>query len=294
MLSILIPTYNYNAFPLVEALYNQCLEAKIVFEIIVLDDASSHFLTENSKINHLGNCSFTKNEINLGRANNLNKLVVKSRFNWILLLDCDTFPKNENFIQNYLNEILKNNSVVFGGIAYKKDKPNQENLLRWKYGSKREEISVLYRNKNPYLTTLTSNILIKKSIFEDIKFNKEITKYGYEDLVFAQDLRLNKYLIKHIDNSVYHLNYETSDAFLCKTKLALKTLVFIEKHKILLLETKIQKTYNLINKFKLASLFCSIFKKKQSYLEQHLTSKKPSLFIFDLYRLGYYCKLKSK
>ncbi len=53
MLSILIPTYNYNTFSLVEELTNQAIATGISFEIIVLDDGSTDqiSLKENSKIN---------------------------------------------------------------------------------------------------------------------------------------------------------------------------------------------------------------------------------------------------
>ncbi|WP_395078129.1 glycosyltransferase, partial [Flavobacterium sp.] len=68
MLSILIPTYNYSAYSLVEELYNQCVEAKIFFEIIVLDDGSTDFLLENNEIDSFENCRLEKNKINLGRS----------------------------------------------------------------------------------------------------------------------------------------------------------------------------------------------------------------------------------
>jgi glycosyltransferase involved in cell wall biosynthesis len=43
MLSILIPIYNYNAYPLVKELHSQCLEATIDFEIFCIDDASNEY-----------------------------------------------------------------------------------------------------------------------------------------------------------------------------------------------------------------------------------------------------------
>ena len=105
MLSILIPTYNYNAFPLVEELQNQAIEAGIAFEIIILDDGSTDeiSLNENLKINTLENCSFEKNETNIGRAKNLNKLATKSQYDWLLFMDCDTFPKSKNCITTYIH-----------------------------------------------------------------------------------------------------------------------------------------------------------------------------------------------
>ena len=56
MLSILIPTYNYNVVPLVLDLHKQCLECEINFEILVFDDGSKLFTIENHKINSLKNC----------------------------------------------------------------------------------------------------------------------------------------------------------------------------------------------------------------------------------------------
>ena len=40
MLSVLIPTYNYNAFFLVDKIHQQLILAQIAFEIICFDDGS--------------------------------------------------------------------------------------------------------------------------------------------------------------------------------------------------------------------------------------------------------------
>ena len=55
MLSILIPIYNYNVYPLVEELHKQCIECKIDFEIICIDDASTDYKPENNKMQFLSN-----------------------------------------------------------------------------------------------------------------------------------------------------------------------------------------------------------------------------------------------
>ena len=294
MLSILIPTYDYSALTLVKELYCQCEAAAIVFEIIVLDDASTNIeiLNENRKINQISNCIFEQNDTNLGRARNRNKLAKKSKYDWLLFMDCDTFPKNKNFISKYINQIPEN-EIVFGGIAYHNEKPQKANILRWKYGMEREEINSTKRKLNPYSTALTSNLLIQKEIFNLIMFDNRIIQYGYEDLVFVNELKSRNYFINHIDNATYHLNYETSIAFLEKTKKAIETLLFIEKNNMLIgVETKIQKKYQLISKFKLNKIISFLFTKFQHLLQKNLLSKNPSLFLFDCYKLGYYCSLK--
>jgi glycosyltransferase involved in cell wall biosynthesis len=105
MLTVLIPTFHYNALPLVEAIYKQCMAVGIPFEIICQDDASKSELNiENEKINSLDYCHFSSNTENLGRGRNINTMVLKAKNDYILLLDCDTMPTHTNFIQNYSNK----------------------------------------------------------------------------------------------------------------------------------------------------------------------------------------------
>jgi hypothetical protein len=73
-------------------------------------------------------------------------------------LDCDTFPENNNFIANYVNQINSSAAKAFGGLIYSNTKPNNQ-LLRWVFGKNRESIPL--SEKNPYTTTFVSNFLIQ-------------------------------------------------------------------------------------------------------------------------------------
>jgi glycosyltransferase involved in cell wall biosynthesis len=295
MLSILIPTFNYNVFPLVSELQEQCLESKIDFEILCQDDASNSKLNEeNEIINSLENCSFFVNSNNLGRGKNINSLAEKAKHDYLLILDCDTFPTQNNFIKNYISTTNNiENLVVFGGIQYKKEKPENEKLLRWIYGNARESLSVEKRNTNPNGNALTSNILIKKNIFILNKFDTSITKYGYEDLVFLSDLEKKGILVTHIENTTYHLGLETSQQFLEKTKIALENLKIISKSRSFnVSDSKLLEFCVLLKRLYLSTFISFIFKKTERIIERNLLSKKPSLLLFDFYKLGCYC-LKS-
>jgi glycosyltransferase involved in cell wall biosynthesis len=96
MLSILIPTYNYNVYPLVTELKSQADALGIAYEILVQDDASKTFLQENSEINLLQHCSYTLNHENLGRGNNINLLNNRAQFNYVLIMEADAFPEKKN------------------------------------------------------------------------------------------------------------------------------------------------------------------------------------------------------
>lgn len=296
MLSILIPIYNYNVYPLVLELHKQCTDCGIDFEIICIDDASTQHQSKNNPIQFLTNCFFVELSQNIGRSKIRNLLASKSNYEWLLYVDCDTFPKNSAFISNYISRInLSAKKVFFGGIVYTKDKPDNDQLLRWIFGKKREAIAVSERKKNPYKTTFVSNLLINKRVFDILSFDEEITKYGYEDCTFIQTIKLENIEIEHIENSLYHLNLETSSQFLSKTKTALETLLFISKiNSKIEIDSKIIKTYKVLSNFKINLLIANLFQKLQLKLEHHLTSEKPSLLVFDCYKIGYFCYLNSK
>ncbi|MFW0737012.1 glycosyltransferase family 2 protein [Flavobacterium sp. T12S277] len=284
MLSILIPVFNYNVLPLVKEVAKQCDTIGINFEILCQDDASdSHKTTLNAEIDLLPNCSFFKNETNLGRGKNINSLAQKAIYDWLLILDCDTFPAQNNFIKKYIDIIsdLKNN-ILFGGIIYENKKPHKEQFLRWFYGNKRETRSLL-----------TSNLVVKKDIFIQFPFDESITRYGYEDLCFFSVLKANHFKVLRIENPTFHLNLETSKVFLNKTQIALENLVFLyDSDKILKEESKIITSFELLKKLRLISFSAYLFKNNRSKIEKNLLSQKPSLFLFDLYKLGYFCNLK--
>ena len=100
MLSILIPTYNYNVEALVHELHAQSTACNIEFEIIIGDDfsntavISTTFLSEN-KFTYLHN-----NDKSMGRTSTRHLLTSKARYPWLLFIDADMLPKDKNYINN--------------------------------------------------------------------------------------------------------------------------------------------------------------------------------------------------
>lgn len=295
MLSILIPVYNYNAFPLVKEIHQQCKATGIIFEILCQDDCSSLFIEENNTINTLTHCTFTPNVSNLGRGRNINTLVQKALFEWVLLLDCDTLPRDNFFIKNYLSFIQKNKtSVIFGGIIYENSTPHESQMLRWVYGKKREALPCDFRAKKPNVRALTSNLLLLKTIALRHPFAASIKEYGYEDLCFLSELERQTIIVSHLDNPIFHLNLETSAQFLTKTEIALKNLdVLISSKAINIKESKIASTFLVIKKLKLLKPTAWFFEKTKVITQRNLLSEKPSLVLFDWYKLGYLCFLQT-
>lgn len=294
MLSILIPTYNYNVFPLVKEISEQCIYEKINFEIIVLDDASQHFHVENNEINSLSNCFYAVLNQNIGRSAIRNLLSTKASFENLLFLDADVRTRSDQFIKNYIR-FIKNNSnygVVYGGIVYQEKKPDNNQLLRWIYGNKREALAAEKRNENVYVSFLTLNFLIKKKVFKTVRFNEDIPNLRYEDLLFSFDLMKKNIPLQHINNQVIHNGIETSEVFLQKTNDSLKGLKFLLSNNYLPANyAKISTIFDLLKQTKLLFVVNFIYKKRKKSFEKNLLGNKPSLFIYDIYRLGYFSQL---
>jgi len=295
MLSILIPTYNYNVYPLVTELKSQADALGISYEILVQDDASHFFLRENTEINLLQHCSYTLNHENLGRGNNIDLLNNRAQFEYVLILEADAFPEKKTYLQNLITTINTDTSILFGGVTYPNQKPEKEKLLRWKYGNERESISLSERLKNPYHFVFTWNLLLKKEILSKHHFPYNVKEYGYEDVVFIKQLKENNILVQHIENRLVHFNSETSLTFIEKTEKAVTTFhkLILDK-KLELSDTKIGKAYSIITLWQLDIVIRFLFKRLSKQMVANLSSSNPSLIVLDLYKLGYFCLLNQK
>lgn len=292
MLSILIPNYNCNVFKLVNVLNNQANAAKIEFEILVLDDGSQKFHSENNKINELQFCSYEILKVNIGRSAIRNLLVKKATFDNLLFLDSDTIPISNDFISNYLLQINQEEKIVSGGILYSKLKPQKSQLLRWKYGNSREALSAKVREKNPYLRLLTLNFMIKKSVFEKVNFNENIPNLRHEDTLFSHDLKNHNIQAEHIENPVYHLGLDEFEIAIKKENESLIALKFLIESKLIPADyIGLSKLFYLLKKMQVLFVFKVFYKLTKPLLLKNLASKNPSLFIFDIYRLGYFSSI---
>lgn len=297
MLSILIPTYNYDVVSLVTKVHVQCLkQLNQNFEILIYDDCSTdnNIVAKNESLNALENCNFNILPNNIGRSAIRNKLSQDAKYNWLLFLDADVMPISEDFILNYISVIDKEPCVIYGGILYPETDQDDLKTLRWHYGKKREALNYLDRNKDVYLSFLTLNFLIHKSIFSTVKFNEDIPNFRHEDTLFSYNLRQHNIPVKHIDNPTYHLGIEDSQTFIKKSLESVEAInLFIKNDLIDPNYTLISRTYKTINKFRLGFIFSFIYKRFKPNFEKNLLSNSPSLFIFDIYRLCYYCHLNS-
>lgn len=293
MLSILIPEYNHDCSKLVYDLYTQCSDLKIDFEIIVLDDASNKYITENKAISEYPFCRFIINAKNSGSAKNRNKLVSMASFPYILLLDCDAQITDNKYIERYLKNIDKSD-VIVGGVMYDNIRPEKDKILRWHYGRNREYISPLVKNIQPYKSFSSFQFLTKKEILINHPFDESITDYGHEDTLIGYEFRKAGISILHIDNPLIHTGLEDNTIFLEKSLVSASKYFTnpVFRQDSLLNSIKIFRVFDRICHLKLDKTGSILFRLFRNSMKSNLINSRPSLFIFDCYRLGYMCLYK--
>lgn len=294
-LSILIPTYNYACVELVEEL---CAQAKAVeglkYEILVAEDGSTDAATKgtNRLISRQENCRLIACKVNRGRSRIRNFLAEKASFPYLLFLDSDVMPGSEGFLLNYL-ELGEEVSVAYGGVTLPKDEELAQRNLRYKYETKcLRKFTLARRREHEYQSFRTTNFLVSRATMLRFPFEENIRKYGYEDVLFGKVLEAAGVPIVHLDNAVVIEDFEENADFLLKTEEGLATLASLREkmlgHSVLLAEALS------LESGALGWLLRRIFKGSQGWMRRNLTGENPSVFVYNLFRLGTLMKFLEK
>ena len=287
MLSVLIPTYNYDVSKLITNVHSQLMKCSIPFEIIVLEDGSTFNINTSS---NLSNTLIIENKINIGRVKARQYLALKAKYDWLLFLDADVLPKSEQFVTSYIEATKLDYDAVFGGFAYCDTKPKQSYVLRWKYGITKEQVPASTRNLSPYKVIISANYLIRKQAFNLINLKIEDNKgYGFDNY-FGALLQNNNIKVFHINNEVFHLGIEKSEQYLKKKEQAALTLLhFYKTEGFSNHSNDLLQLFATLNRFKLTWVLGYIYKFFKNRMKNNLLSNTPSITVLQIYRISFMC-----
>lgn len=291
MISILIPTYNYNITALVCQIHKQCTNINTPFEIIGIEDGSTKHVNSNKNgINTLQNTTIIHNKTNIGRTNARHLLSKKAQYNWLLFLDADVQLKSTNFIQTYISNIQTNQyDAYYGGFTYTKKKPKDQYVLRWKYGQLAEDVNAQTRNQTPYKVVISGNFLIKKELFNTLSSKIKIKSYGLDNY-FGILLKQHQARVLHLNNPVIHLGLDPNKKYLNKVKEAVDVLLTLLKtNKIDGHQNKLLDVFLCLKKYKINYLVYAFFLVGNPLLKFNLLGKYPNIKILQIYKIAYMC-----
>lgn len=299
MISILIPVFNKDINELVNALNSQLFSLTTKAEIIIFDDASDiYFRNINQKLSVLPLVTYRELPQNVGRSRIRQILAETAIFEWLLFLDCDSKIINDHFLLSYQQSISDITHVIIGGRQYVSSIPNECRFrLHWKYGTVRETAYQKAKRTKPYFGFMSNNFLIQKEIFRQIVFLDDLKGYGHEDTWIGIQLERLKANITFLNNPVLHDGLENVENFMRKSQSAVKNLNMLSaivRVDILKKHVKLFRYYMLVRRLGLNGLITRFYSYLEPYILKNIYSCKPSLFLFDLYRLNLLIRFSTK
>ena len=294
-ISLLIPVYDYDIIALVHSMKNCIGKIPEFVEILIGDDGSSKSFRDKYKTLEGDGVRVIVSEKNIGRAAIRNKLALEATGDFLLFIDADAMIPGtaENYILNWI-PTMAFSRVTSGGILYHESPPGDpDKILRWKNGRKLEQRKAAERNKDPYASFTTFNVLIDRKIFSKLRFNEELKQYGHEDTLLSYQLNKAGVKIHHIDNGLVHEGLETNREYINKVKLSIENLSKLYDNvtdkKTFSRSVRMLRTYNRLKIFRLTLILAGIFIRFRERMELKIDSSDPPLWLFRFYRMSMFC-----
>ena len=286
-ISVLIPTYNQPCLELVSQLQAQLEQAAVPYEIIVADDGSTDERTveANLGIATLVHCQYIIRKENAGRAVIRNFLAQEAQYDLLLFIDSDMSLVDDQYIRRYLAADC--DTVVDGGVRIVGDEDEWRGNLRYLYEKAEEpHHTAPERQRTPYQHLHTANLLIRRELMLKYPFDELFRHYGYEDVLLGKTLRRHRVAIRHIDNPLGFSTFETNADFVAKTEEGLRTLY--EFREDLRGYSRLLTLVSGIHIPLVKSMIRWMHRLAGPAVRRNLCSTHPRLFLFKLYKLGYY------
>ncbi|HYH16037.1 MAG TPA: glycosyltransferase family 2 protein [Flavisolibacter sp.] len=296
MISVLIPVYNCDITALITTLEHQLSIVRIPYEIVIIDDGSNlAFKEKNRAVIQYKSVEYSEFPYNKGRIATRNELMKKAAFDWLLFLDADSQITYNKFIEYYIQNLHDKWDVIVGGRIYSKITPADCRLrLHWTYGSKREMQLSEQRSKRPYAGFMSNNFLIRKAAFQKLQITEALVGYGHEDTWMGIQLERMGAKVLHLDNPALHNGLEDNKVFIEKSLNSLQNLQKLQKivgEQALKKHVKLYAFYCRCKNLGLLPIANAILTVMQPIIQKQLASCKPSLFLFDLYRLHHFAQI---
>jgi hypothetical protein len=139
-----------------------------------------------------------------------------SRASHLLFLDADMLPDGPRFLSEYLSLIAAEDpAVAFGGFTLDRTPKDPARGLHRALSLRGDCRSARVRRTEPAKSLCTSNLLVRRRVFEIEAVDEAFAGWGWEDVEWA--LRVSRrWLVVHIDNPASHLGLDTDEALLAK------------------------------------------------------------------------------
>jgi glycosyltransferase involved in cell wall biosynthesis len=215
-LSILIPFKGDDPSPLLAALSRETGAA----EIVLLDDGSNDDALAARVEAQVRDLPLPARLVRLarneGRAKGRNRLVAHARAASFLFLDSDMLPDSPDFLPSWLTLVETDNPpVAFGGFSVDQAPARADHALHRAMATHADCLGAAERALAPEKHIFTSNLLVRRDVFQAEAFDEGFTGWGWEDVEWGMRVA-RRWPILHLDNTATHLGLDTAPAIAAK------------------------------------------------------------------------------
>lgn len=185
-------------------------------EIVILDDGTGDAALTTKLVARIESMALPARLITLpaneGRAQGRNRLATAARSGSLLFLDSDMRPDHGRFLQDWAELVARDNpAVAFGGFSLLQAPTDAKYQVHRAMAAKSECVPCAERAKQPEKYVYTSNLLVRRDVFEAEAFDSGFSGWGWEDVEWAMRVS-RRFPVVHLDNAATHMGLDTVDA----------------------------------------------------------------------------------
>jgi GT2 family glycosyltransferase len=157
---------------------------------------------------------FVRLSSNEGRAKGRNRLASHARGAHFLFLDSDMLPDTPDFLSRWA-AVAETTPRGVRRLHPGPDAPRPETRPAPGHGAEERLHARLPSAPRPEKHVFTSNLLVRRDVFETIGFDEGFAGWGWEDVEWAMRV-VRQHPILHIDNTATHLGLDAAPAMAAK------------------------------------------------------------------------------
>ena len=214
--SVLIPFLRDDPAELLNLLDEEAASVDGAVEIVVLDDGTRDAALTARLANQIKAMALPVRLITLpaneGRSIGRNRLASAARGGSLLFLDSDMRPDHRRFLRDWADLAAREDpAVAFGGFSLLQAPTDARFQVHRSMAAKSDCVPYQERARTPEKYVFTSNLLVRRDVFEAETFDAEFSGWGWEDVEGAMRVS-RRFTVVHVDNPATHMGLDTVEA----------------------------------------------------------------------------------
>ncbi|HUH08946.1 MAG TPA: glycosyltransferase [Brevundimonas sp.] len=219
-LSVLIPFLHDDPTDLLTLLDREAAMLDGRAELILLDDGAADSALTARLTAQIDNLALPVRLITLaaneGRSKGRNRLAAAARGTSLLFLDSDMRPDHDRFLQAWTT-LARDQApaVAFGGFSLLQAPDDARFAVHRQMAARSDCLPHDRRALQPEKHVFTSNLLVRRDVFEAEAFDPGFSGWGWEDVEWAMRVS-RKFEVVHLDNPATHMGLDTVETLAAK------------------------------------------------------------------------------